>query len=181
MTLLHFHSHHPLSCKKGNIYSQALRYNMIISEDHILQEELNNVARILLARAYPLHLIIKSIKKPWPTTQLPVIPTNTTDRNQHSPIVTPFSDIAKLTAANNIRIGTPLPFVYLNPYRSSSSQAAFTTILSILHEDMAPNGRICNNATHTHRIYQYRHTVMYPADITTVVTLFSSSIPDTPN
>ena len=98
--LLHFHSHHPLSCKKGNIYSQALRYNMIISEDHILLEELNNVARILLARAYPLHLIIKSIKKPWPTTQLPVIPTNTTDRNQHSPIVTPFSDIAKLTAAN---------------------------------------------------------------------------------
>ena len=36
MTLLHFHSHHPLSCKKGIIYSQVLRYNMIISEDHIL-------------------------------------------------------------------------------------------------------------------------------------------------
>ena len=63
MTLLHFHSHHPLSCKKGTIYSQALRYNMIISEDHILQEELSNVTRILLARAYLLHLIIKSIKK----------------------------------------------------------------------------------------------------------------------
>ena len=37
MTLLHFHSHHPLSCKEGIIYSQALRYNMIISEDHILR------------------------------------------------------------------------------------------------------------------------------------------------
>ena len=36
-TLLHFHFHHPLSCKEGVIYSQALRYNMIISEDHILQ------------------------------------------------------------------------------------------------------------------------------------------------
>ena len=63
MTLLHFNSHHPLSCKEGIIYSQALRYNMIISEDPILQEELNNLTRILLARAYPLHLIIKKIKK----------------------------------------------------------------------------------------------------------------------
>ena len=38
MTLLHFHSHHPLSCKEGLTYSQALCYNMIISEDHILQQ-----------------------------------------------------------------------------------------------------------------------------------------------
>ena len=63
MTLLHFHSHHPLSCKEGTIYSQALRYNIIISEDHILQEELNNLTHILTARAKPLHLIIKNIKK----------------------------------------------------------------------------------------------------------------------
>ena len=62
MTLLHFHSHHPPSCKEGIIYSQALRYNMIISEDHILQEELNNLSRILLARTCPLHLIIKNKK-----------------------------------------------------------------------------------------------------------------------
>ena len=62
ITLLHFHSHYPLSCKEGIIYSQALRYNMIISGDHILQEELNNLTRILLARAYPLHLIIKNKK-----------------------------------------------------------------------------------------------------------------------
>ena len=40
MSLLHFYSHHALSCKEGIIYSQALCYNMIISEDHILQEEL---------------------------------------------------------------------------------------------------------------------------------------------
>ena len=63
MTLLHFHSHHPLSYKESIIYSQALRYNMIISEDHILQKEFNNLTRILLARAYPLHLVIKNIKK----------------------------------------------------------------------------------------------------------------------
>ena len=62
MTLLHFHSHHPLSCKKGIIYSQALQYNMIISEGHILQEELNNLTRIVLACSYLLHLIIKNKK-----------------------------------------------------------------------------------------------------------------------
>ena len=34
MTLLHFHSHHPLSCKEGIIYSQALRYSTIITGPH---------------------------------------------------------------------------------------------------------------------------------------------------
>ena len=83
ITLLHFHSHHQFSCKEGIIYSQALRYNMIISEDHILQE-LKSLTPILLARVYPLHLIIKNISLD-PQPQLPVIPTNTTYRNQHSP------------------------------------------------------------------------------------------------
>ena len=36
---------------------------MIISEYHIQQAELNNLTCILLVRAYPLHLIIKNIKK----------------------------------------------------------------------------------------------------------------------
>ena len=48
-TLLHFHSHHPLSWKEFIIYSQALRYNMIIFKHHIVQEELKNLTRILLA------------------------------------------------------------------------------------------------------------------------------------
>ena len=59
MALLHFHSHYPFSCEEGIIYFQALRYNMIISEEPILQEELSNLTYIILARAYPLHLIIK--------------------------------------------------------------------------------------------------------------------------
>ena len=63
MTLLHFYFHHPLSCKEGIIYSQVLQRNMIISEDHILQEELNLTRILLLTRTYPLHLIIKNIKK----------------------------------------------------------------------------------------------------------------------
>ena len=54
-------THHPLSCKESIIYSQELRYNMIISEDHILQEELNNLIRILVTRAYLLHVINKNL------------------------------------------------------------------------------------------------------------------------
>ena len=37
----------------------------MILEDSILQAELNNLTPILLACAYPLHLIIRNIKKPW--------------------------------------------------------------------------------------------------------------------
>ena len=90
MALLHFHSHRPLSCKEDIIYSQTLRYNMIISEDHILQAELKNLTRILLSRSYPLHLIIKNKKNLDPQPQLPVIPTNTTYRDQHSFHYNPF-------------------------------------------------------------------------------------------
>ena len=36
---------------------------MIISEDHILLKKINNLTDILLARACPLHLAIKNIKK----------------------------------------------------------------------------------------------------------------------
>ena len=94
MTLLNFHSYQPVSCKEGIISSQALWYNMIISEDCILQEELN-VIRILLARAYPPHLIIKSKKA------LIYIGSNLlSQRLSHKetnihPIITPFSDISK--------------------------------------------------------------------------------------
>ena len=61
MALLQFHSRHPLISTEDIIYFQQLRYNMIISEDHILQEEFNNLTHILLACAYLLHFIIKSI------------------------------------------------------------------------------------------------------------------------
>ena len=61
---------------------------MIISEDHVLQKELNNLTRILLAGTYPLHLIIKISFDPQP--QLSVIPMSTTDSNI-LPNVTLFS------------------------------------------------------------------------------------------
>ena len=95
MTLLHFHSHHPLSCKEGIIYSQTIRYNMIISEDHIPQAELNNLTRILLARSYPLHVIIKNIKKALTHSRNYLLSQRTLHTETNIlPIVTLFSDFS---------------------------------------------------------------------------------------
>ena len=131
MTLPHFHSHHPVSCKEGIIYSQALRYN-IISDDHILQAELNNLTCILLAWSYPLHLIVKNIKKALThscnyllSQQTPHTETNILH------IITPFSDIGKqLTAiihrnwhivANDTTLSTIWPSKPLSAYTKSNS------------------------------------------------------------
>ena len=117
MTLPHFHSHHPLSCKEGIIYFQAFRCNMIISKDHILQAELNNLTRILFARSYPQHLIIRNIKKALTHSRNYQL----SQRSPHTdtnilPIITAFSHIRKqLTAiipsdwhivANNTTLST---------------------------------------------------------------------------
>ena len=132
MTLLHFYSHHPLSCKESIIYSRALRYNMIISEDHILQAELNNLTRILLARAYPLHLIIKNIKKALTHSRNYLLSQRTPHTETNIlPIITPFSDIGKqLTAiihrnweivANDTTLSTIWPSKPLSAYTKSNS------------------------------------------------------------
>ena len=34
--LLHSHSNHSLKCKESIIFSQALRYNLLIADDHLL-------------------------------------------------------------------------------------------------------------------------------------------------
>ena len=69
---------------------------MIISEDHILQEKLNNLTRNLLAHAYPLHLLIKKIKKALVSTRRNLLPQQTPHTEPNIlPIITPFSDIGK--------------------------------------------------------------------------------------
>ena len=55
---------------------------MIISEDHILQEELNNVTRILLASNYILPLRVS--KKPSSTAAVSYYSTDTTYINKYS-------------------------------------------------------------------------------------------------
>ena len=43
-TLLHFHSNRSLKCKEGIVFSQALRYNLLIADDTLLQKELDSLA-----------------------------------------------------------------------------------------------------------------------------------------
>ena len=92
--LLHFKSHHSLKCKESIIYSQALRYNLIISEDHNLQRELDNLTKTLLARDYPLHIISRNIKKALTFSRQDLLhKPRQHNPTQKTPIVTPFSDM----------------------------------------------------------------------------------------
>ena len=61
--LLHFHSNHSLKCKESITFSQALRYNLLIADDTILQKELHSPKVPLLARTYPLEIITCNISK----------------------------------------------------------------------------------------------------------------------
>ena len=56
-SLSHALSFHPLNCKRGIIYSQALRYRRIISdyEDH--RSHLNNLLESLVARGCDPYLV----------------------------------------------------------------------------------------------------------------------------
>ena len=66
------------------------------SNDHILQEELSKLIRILLARAYQLHLLIKIIKKPLTQIRNHLLSQRTTHRETNIlAILTPFSSIGK--------------------------------------------------------------------------------------
>lgn len=61
------------------------------------------------------------------------------------------------------------------------STGAFKTIFPTLHKHMSPHGRIPNATIHTYPnvpIQAYPQSYV-DADIMTVVTIFSSSIPDT--
>ena len=61
--LLHFHSNHSLKCKESIVFSQALRYNLLIADDNLLQKELDSLAVSLLAKKYPLDVIAHNISK----------------------------------------------------------------------------------------------------------------------
>ena len=94
--LLHFHSHHSLKCKESIIYSQALRYNMIISEDKNLQKELDNLTKTLLARAYPLNIIQNNIAKALTHSRSDLLKRESqNDRQNVLPIIVPYSEQGK--------------------------------------------------------------------------------------
>ena len=64
-SLLHAQSFHPFSCKKGIIYSQALRYRRIISNDENLDFHLKTLFHNLVLQGYEpclIHSIFSTIR-----------------------------------------------------------------------------------------------------------------------
>ena len=60
---LHLHSNHSLKCKESIVFSQALRYNLLIADDNVLQKELDSLTISLHARKYPLEVITRNSSK----------------------------------------------------------------------------------------------------------------------
>ena len=147
---------------------------MIITEDHILKEELSNLTRILLAHAYPLHLIIKNIKELLTRSRNYLLcqPTPHTETNILS-IRAPFSDIGKqLTAIihrnwHNFANDTTLSSIWssrpLSAYAKSSSIHNHLVHLFTLQKHATPHGRIPSTTTYANidiptMVYTWRYS-----------------------
>ena len=133
---------------------------MIISEDHILEAELNNLTRILLARAYPLHLIIKNIKKAL-THNCNYLLSQRTPHTETNilHIITPFSDMGKQLTRSYTEIGTLLPTIPHSPpsgypdlCRPTLNPTVFiaTLFITTLDKHMVPHSKIPRTTTHSH-------------------------------
>ena len=91
--LLHFHSNHSLKCKESIVFSQALRYNLLIADDNVLQKELDSLTISLLARKYPLEVITRNISKALLHSRYTLLHRTPKASSSRSvlPVVTPYS------------------------------------------------------------------------------------------
>ena len=91
--LLHFHSNHSLKCKESIAFSQALRYNLLIADDNVLQKELDSLTISLLARKYPLEVITRNISKTLLHSRYTLLHRTLKASSSRSvlPVVTPYS------------------------------------------------------------------------------------------
>ena len=96
--LLHFHSNHSLKRKENIAFSQALRYNLLIADDNLLQKELDFLAISLFARKYPLDVIAHNISKALLHSRDNLLHKTTEASGPTTvlPIVTPYSIESKI-------------------------------------------------------------------------------------
>ena len=119
---LHFHSNHPFHTKRSIIYSQALRYNLIIDDDKDLQTNLNFLTKAFLAKEYPIKLIQEEIMKATRCSQHSLIYKSKNEERNDSferkdRIIVPFSErtihfqsmVNRFWDSNAIRNLTPRP------------------------------------------------------------------------
>ena len=98
--LLHNSSHHPRHVKESIVYTQALRYCTIISEDKNLEHELKELCKILLARGYPLPLITKQFSRALSHPRANLLYKNASvgEKTEVTPIITPFTPVGRATS-----------------------------------------------------------------------------------
>ena len=155
MTLLH--SHLPFSCKEGTIYSKALRYNMVITEDQIGRKN------------YPLHLIITNKKKALTHNRNNLLSQRTPHRVTNIlPIITPFSDIGKLFTATIRKswyaIASETTFSTIQPSKPLSAYTKFGST----HNHHVHSAQACDSSRQDFK-HSYPYTPIYNTDIPTVI------------
>ena len=94
-TLLHNNSFHATSCKKGIIYSQALRYRRIITNNDQLEEKLETLRNNLIRRGYNLSEIKTQFNKVRQHSQSDLLFANnkqTTQTAKNLPFVIPYDN-----------------------------------------------------------------------------------------
>ena len=91
--LLHHASQHHTACKKGVIYSQALRHGRIITDNDELRLHLLRLHKILLARGYSHSTITTADNKATSKTQSQLLAHKTPPAitGVHIPFVTPYN------------------------------------------------------------------------------------------
>ena len=133
-TLLHNNSFHPESCKNGIIYSQALRYRRIITDNEELDRKLTTHRNNLIRRGYNLSEVKKQFDKIRNFSQADLLfPDNTKTKTQEKnlPFVIPYDNttiqISKILQTNWHRIEedgtlnciwTKKPFVALKKHKN---------------------------------------------------------------
>jgi hypothetical protein len=95
--LLHQNSFHPQTCKNSIIYSQALRYRRIITDNTRLQQKLDNLLIALIHRGYKHDNIITSFNKVLLYTQNELLnkTENTNKTNNKSIFTTQYNSNTK--------------------------------------------------------------------------------------
>lgn len=94
-TLLQAQSYHPPSCKKGVIYSQALRYRRLITDDRKLGKHLKELESNLIRRGYDTTEIKSQFNRLLGTTQADLLsqqdkPKGPNNYNKNNKKVIPF-------------------------------------------------------------------------------------------
>lgn len=101
---LHYNSEHPNYMKNAIPYAQALRYRRIISEDSMLNNELQNLADTFTARGYPSINVDQQINKVYSLNRLELIEykEKTNKEINFTPLVLTFANIFNNTGKYNI-------------------------------------------------------------------------------